>query len=256
MYVRLAFAVAAHLEPEILIVDEVLAVGDAQFQKKCLGKMEEVGREGRTVLFVSHNMAAVSRLCEKAMLLNSGRIAGDGESQQVINSYLMGSLASNGGVILQPDSGLPMRLRKVAVLDSNCIETGRLEMCEPFYLQVEYDVNSPVTGAHVICFIHTSEGVNILGSGDADCCPERLERREKGAYRGRFQIPAFLLGEGFYTITVALGIPYLQVFDRHENILGFEIFDYKSRRRTWQHNRRPGILGIELPWTCDKLELR
>src|SRR5689334_10972101 len=88
MYVRLAFAVAAHLEPEILVVDEVLAVGDAQFQKKCLGKMEEAGSSGRTVLFVSHNLLAVQRLCPRSLLLDGGRIVADGESSQVIQTYL------------------------------------------------------------------------------------------------------------------------------------------------------------------------
>src|SRR4030042_2188235 len=89
MYVRLAFAVAAHLEPEILIVDEVLAVGDAQFQKKCLGKMEEVGKEGRTVLFVSHNMAAISQLCNTGLVLTSGRITYQGDVLEGINKYMM-----------------------------------------------------------------------------------------------------------------------------------------------------------------------
>ena len=88
MYVRLAFAVAAHLEPEILIVDEVLAVGDASFQKKCLGKMQDVGKEGRTVLFVSHSMAAIARLCERTILLDEGRVLQDGPSHQVVTAYL------------------------------------------------------------------------------------------------------------------------------------------------------------------------
>jgi lipopolysaccharide transport system ATP-binding protein len=87
MYVRLAFAVAAHLEPEILIVDEVLAVGDAQFQKKCLGKMEEVGKQGRTVSFVSHNMGAIRTLCQKCILLNNGQIILDNETDKVLNHY-------------------------------------------------------------------------------------------------------------------------------------------------------------------------
>ncbi|MFM6521462.1 MAG: ABC transporter ATP-binding protein, partial [Microcystis panniformis] len=88
MYVRLAFAVAAHLEPEILIVDEVLAVGDAQFQKKCLGKMEDVGKEGRTVIFVSHQMAAIQNLCQRAIWMNQGRLFNDDQTQIVISKYL------------------------------------------------------------------------------------------------------------------------------------------------------------------------
>jgi lipopolysaccharide transport system ATP-binding protein len=253
MYVRLAFAVAAHLEPEILLVDEVLAVGDAQFQKKCLGKMEDVSsKEGRTILFVSHNMGSISRLCQRALLLKSGSIISDGHSEEVINAYLVNNTEMIGEVALPPLPDLTMRLRKVSLLDAKGNISSRLEMCDPFHIQVEYDINSPVSGAHVICFIYNSEGINILGSGDADCSPERLEKRAKGSYSGRVRIPAFLLGEGWYSLTVSLGLPFVHAFDRHENILSFEIIDNKSTRRIWQHNRRPGILGLELPWITEK----
>ena len=106
MYVRLAFAVAAHLEPEILLVDEVLAVGDAQFQKKCLGKMSEVAEEGRTVLFVSHNMGAVSRLCNRALMLNGGELEKDGLSVDVISTYLQVSSNKDQHFLQQPDNSI------------------------------------------------------------------------------------------------------------------------------------------------------
>jgi len=256
MYVRLAFAVAAHLEPEILIVDEVLAVGDAAFQKKCLGKMEEVGKEGRTVLFVSHNMAAVNRLCQRSLFLQSGQIVANGSSEEIINSYLMKNLELTGEVILPADPELSMRLRKISLLDARGQVSAHLEMCEHFYVQVEYDINKPKAGAHVFCLLHNSDGVNVLGSGDADCFPERLEKREKGPYRAKFRVPASLLGEGCYSITVSLGIPYVQVFDRHESIVTLEIVDNNSGRRTWQHIRRPGILGLEIPWSIETLEVK
>src|SRR6201988_1901598 len=95
MYVRLAFAVAAHLEPEILIIDEVLAVGDAQFQKKCLDKMRDVSQHGRTVLFVSHNMPAVARLCQRAILLDQGRIIADGPAHKIVGMYLRSDLGTS-----------------------------------------------------------------------------------------------------------------------------------------------------------------
>jgi len=109
-----------------------------------------------------------------------------------------------------------------------------------------------VEAAHVICFVHTADGTNVLGSGDADCQPDRLEVRPVGRYRGRFELPAFLLGEGHYTITVSLSVPFGEVFDRHANVVSFEVEDNTSVRRQWQHNRRPGILGLELPWEYDR----
>jgi hypothetical protein len=118
----------------------------------------------------------------------------------------------------------------------------------PFYVTIKYDINQVVKGAHVICFITTNDGVNVIGTGDADTNSDRLGTRFPGQYVGKFSIPASLLGEGHYSITVSLGIPFVQVYDRHENILGFEIIDLGSTRRELQHQRRPGILGLEIPW--------
>ena len=255
MYVRLAFAVAAHLEPEILIVDEVLAVGDVQFQKKCLGKMKQVGKDGRTVLFVSHNMPAITRLSQRALWINKGKIIADGPSELIVENYLKKHTVSEGQIAIASNSGKPMCLRSLKIIDGCGKISSQVEMARPFDIRVEYDINCAVTGSHVICFIHTHDGVNILGSGDADCSPERLlEKREPGRYSGEFQIPASLLGEGHYLLTVSLGIPFIQVFDRHEDILAFDVVDLTSKRREWQHKRRPGILGIEIPWQLEKLE--
>ena len=248
MYMRLAFAVAAHLEPEILLVDEVLAVGDAAFQKKCLGKMGEVAREGRTVLFVSHNIPAIVRLCRRSIWIHRGQVVRDGDSEQVTNAYINENVQPTSFVMLSPDPEKSMCLRRVSVMNQQGENSNRLPMDQPFYVQIEYDINRPVTGAHVICFVQTADGVNILGTGDADCSPERLGRREPGNYCGEFKIPANLLGDGRYFLTISLGIPFVHVYDRHETIINFEIFDNYSNRRQWQHNRRPGILGVEIPW--------
>jgi lipopolysaccharide transport system ATP-binding protein len=205
------------------------------------------------VLFVSHNMPAVTRLCMGAVWIDAGRIQANGASEQVVGSYLEDSAEASGQTTLAPDPEKPMRLRGIAVLDSHGVPSGRVEMGEPFGIRIEYDINRPVTGAHVVCFVYTADGVNVLGTGDADCSPERLHKRTPGIYRGEFWIPAFLLGEGWYTLTVSLGVPYVQVYDRHETLASFEVFDATSTRRRWQHNRRPGILGVELPWTVSSL---
>lgn len=253
MYVRLAFAVAAHLHPEILLVDEVLAVGDLQFQKKCLGKMEEAAGRGRTVIFVSHNLSAVSRLCNRCLLLEEGKLIMDGPSAEVIAKYTQMTISAEGQVSLENDPSKAMCLSRVAIQPPSGSATGLLEMAEPFTIQVEYDVNRIVTGAHVICFIHNAEGVNILGTGDADCYPERLQKREPGRYCGSVEIPASLLGEGWYYLTLSFSVPFVQVYSRYERVLSFHVQDSKSIRRQWHHHRWPGILGLELPWTMTRI---
>ena len=141
MYVRLAFAVAAHLEPEILIVDEVLAVGDMAFQRKCLGRMREVGQGGRTVLFVSHNMPAVESLCDRAVLLDGGRVVADGEVADLIAEYrrrIMTSPASRGAVSLErdrPDRADPI-LRSVTLLDESGKPTNDMPLGGLFHVRI------------------------------------------------------------------------------------------------------------------------
>jgi lipopolysaccharide transport system ATP-binding protein len=253
MYLRLAFAVAAHLDPEILLVDEVLAVGDAAFQKKCLGKMGDVAKEGRTVLFVSHNMAAIQRLCHRCLWLQNGEMGLDGPSDEVVISYLNSVSAKFTKVELPGDSNKPMRLRKVRVAGQVSENGEPIEMSEHVNIIIEYDVNRPVSSSHVACFIHTIEGICILGTGDVDTNSDGLGMRGEGRYKACVQIPPNLLGEGTYTITVTMGIPYVVAYDRHEAIIQFQVIDSSSNRRKFQHTRRPGILGLELPWSTEKM---
>jgi lipopolysaccharide transport system ATP-binding protein len=253
MYVRLAFAVAAHLEPEILLVDEVLAVGDAGFQKKCLGKIGEVAKRGRTVLFVSHNMAAVQRLCDVCIWLDQGRLKLHGPTEQVVREYLDQEAPSVCSATLPQDPNKPMQLRKIAVFGQDSDRKGWVEFSEPVNLVLEYDINRALSSVHVACFVHDSQGICIFGTGDADTDPERLGLREPGRYQTRFQIPPRLLGEGKYQVTVTMGVPYVLIHDRHESLVQFEVLDKSSKRRELQHIRRPGILGLELPWSVEKL---
>jgi lipopolysaccharide transport system ATP-binding protein len=252
MKVRLAFAVAAHLEPEILIIDEVLAVGDAEFQKKCLGKMSDVAQGGRTVLFVSHNMTAIQRLCQTCMWLNKGQMVQYGNPEEVIRAYQTTVSTRVASVTLPADPEKPMRLRRAEVRGQQQDAPGVVEFSEPVTIELAYDINRPVTSAHVACFLYTADGVCILGSGDADIDQSNLETREPGHYRGCLEITPRLLGEGRYTITITMGVPYVAVYDRHESLIEFEIVDFTSQRRTYQHTRRPGLLGLELPWSVEK----
>lgn len=248
MQVRLAFSVAANLDPEILVIDEVLAVGDAAFQKKCLGKMGDVAERGRTVLFVSHNMEAIKRLCQWSIRIEDGLVVDKGDSYKVVENYLALKSNDSGNIKISPNPNKKMSLREVSILDVNNNPSSRLDMGKPFKIRINYDVNQQARSVHVICFIFTVEGINVFGTGDADLSPERLNIREPGNYTGEFEVPPHLLGEGNYSITVSLGRPFQEVYDRHESVIHFTIVDDSSMRRNWLHKRRPGILGIEIPW--------
>jgi lipopolysaccharide transport system ATP-binding protein len=167
MYVRLAFAVAAHLEPEILIVDEVLAVGDAQFQKKCLGKMEDVGKEGRTILFVSHNMATVKQLCTRAILLQSGTIVDDGSPAQVISRYMQntiqGSVSGNGKVYKHIQGDRRAEITKISLNESDGQE-AIVSIFEPLQLTIDYQIKHPIDEFECFVLVHTIEDGEVQAS--------------------------------------------------------------------------------------------
>jgi hypothetical protein len=146
-----------------------------------------------------------------------------------------------------------MRLRSVEILTQYEQAPGVVEFSQPIDIAVEYDINRLMSGVHVTCFIYNAEGVCVIGTGDADMNPERFEQRPTGSYRGCFQIPARLLDEGTYTVSITMGIPSLVAYDAHEGIVQFEMVDHTSQRRLYQHGRRRGLLGIELSWSVESL---
>jgi lipopolysaccharide transport system ATP-binding protein len=175
MYVRLAFAVAAHLQPEILIVDEVLAVGDAAFQKKCLGKMDDVVKEGRTVLFVSHNTAAIKSLCSRALLLNAGSLAGEGNVDRVVDAYyamVMDTEMPKTGLIPEtiprPWSTPEARLRSVRITDSSGKAISQLYFGQPFRITLTFDVLTGIRDAIIEVGISTLDGTRVTYSSNID----------------------------------------------------------------------------------------
>lgn len=232
MYLRLAFAVAAHLEPEILIVDEVLAVGDAAFQKKCLGKMGDVAKEGRTVLFVSHNMAAVTRLCERAILIEEGQIKADGPAQQVVSKYLRGGCESGGTSALRDWNDLSKAPRgEMAVLRAVSIRShdGRIEdtidIRHPVGLQMEYEVVRPAAILMAFFNIFNETGVHVIEVVDVDA-DWRMRPRPVGKYVVTAWIPGNLLSEGLYFVSAGvttLDPPILQFNER--DAVAFHVFD-------------------------------
>jgi lipopolysaccharide transport system ATP-binding protein len=205
MYVRLAFAVAAHLDPEILIIDEVLAVGDAVFQRKCLGKMEEVGKRGRTVLFVSHNMAAVQHLCTRGLLLRNGKVDGFGSIEEIIRKYVQGTRDGNptGDLREVPDrqgTGV-VRFTKIAVTESSGESVEIAHTGQDIEIQLDYAAKqSPLANAGVYIGVHDMFDQMALGLGSE--MTSGLFAVEKSEGRVIARIPRLPLMPGRYRISV------------------------------------------------------
>jgi lipopolysaccharide transport system ATP-binding protein len=253
MYVRLAFAVAAHLEPEILIVDEVLAVGDMQFQKKCMGKMEAVGKDGRTILFVSHNIGAISRLCSRCVLLHRGRVLAEGATTEVIDRYLTANVVSSVVYQQDHDPKKAMNLRKVVLNPQRAAESNELAYDQPIRIRIEYEVNEPVSNCTVWMAIETGEGVNAFTSADHDQNLELLQGRMSGYYRTDIHIPGKWLNAGRYVIVVGIvkNRP-LEVYDRVE-ALAFTMNEVGSPSSVLEVGTRRGVLQPILQWDHEKV---
>ena len=255
MYVRLAFAVAAHLEPEILLVDEVLAVGDAQFQKKCLGKMESVSRnEGRTVLFVSHNMSAVNRLCNRAIWLMHGKVKDNGQIDSIVWSYLTDSQNNGQKEWLNEHSSgnSSVLLRAVRVLDQDLQPVSLINAANPFHIQIEYEIVKVVNGLRIGFFLCNSEGVVIFAPNDIEGGIQLLERKV-GKFTSTCMIPGKLLNEGSYSITVSSDIPGIGTLFFEPNVIAFNI-ERISGGYSMRPDRLPGVIVPDLDWKIHMLD--
>jgi len=242
MYVRLAFAVAAHLEPEILIVDEVLAVGDAQFQKKCLGKMQDVAREsGRTVLFVSHNMTAVKSLCSRAILLEAGRIETSGDPQAVVRQYLgrvLSGLAEREWTDKNAaPGGEKVRLRKVRIVAENA--AGILDVDTSFKLEIEFWNLLPGQVLNASVVIYTADDVCVLNTTSK---PGPLPG---GLARAVCHFPANFFNDGAYRVRLLM-VSEAQVLFDDNHILSFDIAD-GVRPGGW-YGKWVGVVRPQFQW--------
>lgn len=255
MQLRLAFAVAAHLEPEILLIDEVLAVGDMEFQKKCIGKMEEVSRkDGRTILFVSHNMSYTAGLCEKAVLLEQGMVKAAGPTATVINSYLH-SLANNQPVndARYPGSAA-VRFISLKAVNAKGDVSGNFDATEIIGLEMEYEV---LEKDHILWLgynVHNNFGVNVFDTHSVQT-EEYLKPHATGRYRATAWIPAHLLNTGVYFISCAVFNHLKQVIHFHEkDCLVFSVSDQFSAEsaRGLSPGDFPGIVRPLLKWDITK----
>ncbi len=256
MYVRLAFAVAAHLEPEVLLVDEVLAVGDLAFQRKCVGKMGEVAGKGRTVLFVSHQLAMISTLCERAILLQEGRVTADGPAAGVLKTYQDRAGPGFGEVAratFSDDPSRPGSLVAVGIQDAGGRGCSRFEVLEPVTVVVTYDVRQPLTGVALNLAL-IRQGEMILLSFDTDQDQTLLEVREPGRYEARAVVPG-LLKAGGYSLTFSLGRPNGSSIHVERDALRFEVTELSIDTSMCSFaSRRAGSVAVPLPWTTRRVE--
>jgi lipopolysaccharide transport system ATP-binding protein len=248
MYVRLAFAVAAHLEPEILIVDEVLAVGDAQFQKKCLGKMDEVGREGRTIIFVSHNMGVISQLCSTCVWLDQGEVKDLGETGAIVNAYILNGISQVSGEKTFPDDpGKIVQLKSVSLLDGNGSVARQFDCDNAISIRLDILVRKQLPGLYGYLGIVKPDGTPVLVSDSFDgSTGNPLDYLPVGMNTFIVTIPPRTLGHGEYMIHFSMASQAADEF--HVDVPGivcsFSLDDLSSRRG----NQRTGYFSTLLPW--------
>lgn len=267
MQVRLAFAVAAHLEPEILLVDEVLAVGDVEFQQKCLGKMKDVTREGRTIVFVSHNLAAVRSLCPRALVLERGQLVFDGVTEDAVHRYL-GQSAGAGSAVVE---GAALRLRvakervysdapffeceRIAVLDDEGLPRTTFRSDEQIAVEVDYRVLRPIPALRVLVTLADENQATVLRTEtlDDESNAGRPLQLEPGAYRSIVHLPRHLFGDAEFDLNVSLIAEVNQVVD-YAGIATIETtfagFGTNMRgsavlrpRLTWRTELRDSVVG-------------
>lgn len=250
MYVRLAFAVAAHLEPEILIVDEVLAVGDAEFQKKCLGKMKDVSGEGRTVLFVSHNMAAMNQLCDKGLLIHQGRVLHQGSIEDVIPFYLRSSFSNAicGDVEFETNDK-PFQFKKITLKNAaGEIINKSISQTDSIFIEANYVFRKEVKKCNLTITVKNNNG-EIVWFLDRSDFHKEFYVAQPGVYFSRIQIPNPLLKSGSYVVTFGFSDAQGDYDDHKRDILQFEIENTDSLRAN-----RAGNLFVPLQWEMSKIE--
>ena len=253
MTVRLAFAVAAHLEPEILIIDEVLAVGDAAFQKRCLGKLGEVGQAGRTVLFVSHDLSAVNGLCERALLLHEGKLVMDDIAEKVTSHYLnsVNKYYSSVTWIHAPATGGEVELFATTI-EQRAESTNAIDCREPFTLAFEYENKQAPPDSRFFIIIRNARGDIVFTTSDYDMYGEALERAH-GRYQSRVTIPAGLLKTGSYYGTIGADIKNEGVIFAADDVFQFEVYESADDTLAERH-KRVGLVAPVLRWETSRLK--
>lgn len=258
MHLRLAFSVAAHLEPEILVVDEVLAVGDAEFQRKCIGKMSDVASEGRTVLFVSHSMSSVLRLTQETIVMNKGQIEYRAPSPEAVDYYLSTNASSSGERVWSldeiPANAAPFKPGAVRILNQRGEVVDTVRSIEPFMIEVVYELEQLIPGLRVGLYLTTMRGENVLTTFDIDA-PEMYqanEQRHAGRYVSRCSVPANLLNTGHYAIGLNASTYRVRRYFQDERVLTFSVDTTGAPGTQWDEPR-PGPVRPQFSWEIVKI---
>ncbi len=257
MMVRLGFAVAAHLEPEILVVDEVLAVGDLEFQEKAIGKMQEVNQKGgRTVLFVSHNMASIRTLCENGIVLKDGYVDFTGTSSDAVEHYtqLNSHVESESTVVSIPDDAtIPAQILSAYVKDKHGQVRGEFDCFDEIFIEFQYQIRKSLKGLALNVVCNRLNDVLFL-TFDTDESPEALHHREPGTYKARFQLP-YPLKAGVYTLKFGFGILMQGGIHNPQEQLVFKVVE-KSFNPTTKSlaTKRVGVMATSIRWQTRLVE--
>ncbi len=257
MYLRLAFSVAAHLDPEILVVDEVLAVGDAEFQRKCLGKMSDVAHQGRTVLFVSHNMSAIMRLTKETVVLEHGRVVMQAPTEKAVDYYLSSGFSQEGQREWLPDemdqTTGPFHPIRIRLLTKDGIVSDTVRSTEPFQIEFEYDLDEDIKGLRIGIYVISTRGEFIFTSFDVDD-PEKFEKfsiRKAGKYISRCTIPADFLNESRFVIGVNASMFKIKTFFHDEQAMVFNVNGTGAPGTQWPEHRA-GMIRPRLNWEIEE----
>jgi len=259
MYLRLAFAVAAHLEPEILVVDEVLAVGDAEFQRKCLGKMNDVAQQGRTVLFVSHDMSAILRLTQETIVLDNGQIVMRAPTPEAVDHYLNMGLTKQGERIWEPEEykgeESPFKPVALRVMNASGTVVDTVNAAEGFTIEFEYHLQDAISGLRVGVYMMTTRGEFVFTSFDTDN-PELFTTytsRPAGRYVSRCWIPPNLMNEGRFVLGVNASAYRIRRFFQDDKALTFTV-DATGAPGTHWPEKRLGPVRPKLNWKIEQIE--
>jgi lipopolysaccharide transport system ATP-binding protein len=257
MYVRLAFAVAAHLEPEILLVDEVLAVGDMAFQRKCLGAMSDVARQGRTVLFVSHNMIAVQNLCRRVIWLEKGRLMRDGASADVVNAYLSASFSPRTEQRWDTPATAPgndrVRIRRVSIKAAHS-DDRLISASQPLDVEVDFWNLVPDQRLHVCLHVLNEQQIVAFTSASNETDEATRDRAlPAGLLRSVCRIPDYLLNTGLHRISVLILINGQKILFRLDDAVTFDVIETEPRPGAW-YGREPGAVRPRLQWQTTFVE--
>jgi len=257
MYMRLAFAVAAHLDPEILVIDEVLAVGDAAFQKKCLGKIGDVTKQGRTILFVSHNMVAVQAICTRALVMDHGQVRYDGETNAAVQAYLKAETQIRGGQNCEQKELAPgndkVRLHSAQVIPEVAVPVEALTVSDAFRLRFEYWNCNPGAHLNLSMAVYNESDVCVFVSTTLEEKTWHGQPFPNALFRSECVVPGNFLNAGTYRVTLIVvedcTIPVYQ----YDQVLMFEVLDRVEDRGGW-YGKWIGVTRPQLAWTTDLME--